>query len=69
MLDQVSILSMSLSTLLKVFSNWLDYGGMDTYTKNVLGNDASHSSFYTDNKVIDAYKTYTSNIVKRYKDS
>ncbi|CCA78057.1 related to beta-mannanase [Serendipita indica DSM 11827] len=47
-----------------------DYGGMDTYVKHFSPNsqvkDLSHDIFYTDNKMIDSFKSYAATIVKRY---
>ncbi|KIY61398.1 glycoside hydrolase family 5 protein [Cylindrobasidium torrendii FP15055 ss-10] len=48
-------------------NNWSDYGGMDVYVKQILGSD-NHDLFYTDEKVIAAFKDYIKTFVTRYKD-
>jgi len=56
--------------LLICFSNWLDYGGMDTYIMNILGEqDFTHTNFYTNTQIKDAWKTYVAHVVNRYKNS
>ncbi|TFK29928.1 glycoside hydrolase family 5 protein [Coprinopsis marcescibilis] len=44
-----------------------DYGGMDTYVRHFGLKD--HEEFYTNEKVINAFKNYTATLVKRYANS
>ncbi|KAG8864506.1 hypothetical protein FRB96_005009 [Tulasnella sp. 330] len=46
-------------------NNWSDYGGMDVYVSQIL-NSTYHDLFYTDPKVISAFKTYISEFVGHY---
>ncbi|KAG7388478.1 hypothetical protein PHYBOEH_007850 [Phytophthora boehmeriae] len=47
-------------------NNWLDYGGMDVYVKQLGGK--YHDEFYTNEKVKAAYKNYVKTFVNRYKN-
>ncbi|ESK88516.1 glycoside hydrolase family 5 protein [Moniliophthora roreri MCA 2997] len=49
-------------------NNWSDYGGMDVYINQIIGNDQPHDLFYTNAKVISAYKNYINAFVGRYKN-
>ncbi|KAI5790596.1 glycoside hydrolase superfamily [Peziza echinospora] len=53
--------------VLPMVNNWGDYGGMDVYVSKLGG--SGHSSFYTDAKIIAAYKNYIQTVVNRYKSS
>lgn len=44
-----------------------DYGGMDTYIRQL--NLTTHDEFYTNEKIIALFKTYTATVAKRYADS
>ena len=48
-------------------NNWSDYGGMDVYVSQ-LNPGGTHDTFYTNAKVIAAYKNYISEFVGRYAD-
>ncbi|KDQ07532.1 glycoside hydrolase family 5 protein [Botryobasidium botryosum FD-172 SS1] len=56
-----------LKLVVALTNNWADYGGMDVYTINLGGK--YHDEFYTNPKVIAAFKSYVKTIVTRYKDS
>ncbi|KAE9391215.1 CEL4a mannanase [Gymnopus androsaceus JB14] len=43
-----------------------DYGGMDVYVNQLLGNGSPHDFFYTNATVIAAYKNYVHTFVSRY---
>ncbi|KIM87070.1 glycoside hydrolase family 5 protein [Piloderma croceum F 1598] len=45
-----------------------DYGGMDTYVR-AFGLNMHHDEFYSNERIIDAFKNYTTNIVSRYVNS
>jgi len=45
-----------------------DYGGMDAYVR-AMRPGGTHDAFYTDEKIINAFKAYVSVVVKRYADS
>ncbi|KAI0066115.1 CEL4a mannanase [Artomyces pyxidatus] len=47
-------------------NNWSDYGGMDVYVTQILGAGQPHDYFYTNAKVIAAYKNYIKTFVGRY---
>ncbi|KAK7022835.1 hypothetical protein VNI00_016916 [Paramarasmius palmivorus] len=49
-------------------NNWADYGGMDVYVNQIVGNGQPHHLFYTNENVIAAYKDYISAFVGRYKN-
>ncbi|KAL3426986.1 mannan endo-1,4-beta-mannosidase C [Phlyctema vagabunda] len=53
--------------IMALTNNWADYGGMDVYTVNLGGK--YHDDFYTNPKIIRAFKNYVSAVVNRYKDS
>ena len=53
--------------IIPLVNNWGDYGGMDVYVSKLGGN--GHSSFYTDSRIIQAYKNYIQAVVNRYKGS
>lgn len=52
-----------------VKSEWPNYGGQIDYVNNLLGNGTSQAEFYTNPTVVNAYESYVSEIVTRYKDS
>ncbi|KAL0956595.1 hypothetical protein HGRIS_002732 [Hohenbuehelia grisea] len=56
-----------LRLIVALTNNWSDYGGMDVYVKQILGSD-NHDLFYTDSKVIAAFKNYVNTFVTRYKN-
>ncbi|KAG7095493.1 hypothetical protein E1B28_006232 [Marasmius oreades] len=49
-------------------NNWADYGGMDVYVNQIVGQGQPHDLFYTNAKVISAFKSYVSTFVGRYKN-
>jgi mannan endo-1,4-beta-mannosidase len=51
--------------IVSLTNNWSDYGGMDTYTTQILGS-TDHDLFYTNSAVIAAYKNYVKAFVTRY---
>ena len=52
------------------FSEWRDYGGMDTWVQNIKGQSGlSRTLFYSDWDVQNAWRDYVSFIVNRYKHS
>jgi len=56
-----------LRLIVALTNNWSDYGGMDVYVKQILGS-ANHDLFYTDAKVIAAFKNYINTFVVRYRN-
>ncbi|KZT38981.1 mannanase [Sistotremastrum suecicum HHB10207 ss-3] len=48
-------------------NNWSDYGGMDVYVSQ-LNPGGTHDTFYTNTKIIAAYKSYINTWVSRYKN-
>ncbi|ESK89493.1 glycoside hydrolase family 5 protein [Moniliophthora roreri MCA 2997] len=57
-----------LRLIVALTNNWGDYGGMDVYVNQIIGKDQPHDLFYTNAKVISAYKNYIKAFVGRYKD-
>jgi len=53
-----------LKLLVTLTNNWADYGGMDVYTTNLGG--SFHDDFYTNPKIIAAYKNYVRAVVTRH---
>ncbi|KAL0578392.1 hypothetical protein V5O48_003613 [Marasmius crinis-equi] len=49
-------------------NNWADYGGMDVYVNQIVGQGQPHDLFYTNTNVINAFKKYISTFVGRYKN-
>ncbi|KAK1227932.1 hypothetical protein PQX77_009033 [Marasmius sp. AFHP31] len=49
-------------------NNWADYGGMDVYVNQIVGQGQPHDLFYTNANVISAFKKYISAFVGRYKN-
>ncbi|KAF5365392.1 hypothetical protein D9757_011670 [Collybiopsis confluens] len=47
-------------------NNWSDYGGMDVYVNQLVGQGQPHDFFYTNPTVIAAYKNYVKTFVTRY---
>ncbi|KAF8996664.1 mannanase [Cyathus striatus] len=47
-------------------NNWQDFGGMDVYVNQILGNGKAHDLFYTDVSVKAAFKDYVKAFVGRY---
>jgi len=47
-------------------NNWSDYGGSDVYVTQILGAGQPHDFFYSNAKVVAAYKNYVQAFVKRY---
>ncbi|KAF5354742.1 hypothetical protein D9756_005256 [Leucocoprinus leucothites] len=47
-------------------NNWADYGGMDVYVNQIVGNGQPHDLFYTNTNVKNAYKNYVKTFVGRY---
>ncbi|KAF8440316.1 glycoside hydrolase family 5 protein [Boletus edulis BED1] len=54
--------------IITLTNNWHDYGGMDVYVDQILGQGQPHDYFYTDPKVIAAYKKYVKVWIERYID-
>eukprot|EP00753_Platysulcus_tardus_P010955 PLAT3170.1.p1 GENE.PLAT3170.1~~PLAT3170.1.p1 ORF type:complete len:551 (+),score=-122.98 PLAT3170.1:35-1687(+) len=46
-----------------------DYGGMDAYVKAFIGANGNHDEFYTNEKILNAFTNYTTQIVSRYVNS
>ncbi|KAJ7440858.1 CEL4a mannanase [Mycena latifolia] len=55
-----------LRLIISLTNNWSDYGGMDVYTKQIVGSGQPHDVFYTNPSVIAAFKTYVQAVVTRY---
>ncbi|KAI5863845.1 glycoside hydrolase family 5 protein [Durotheca rogersii] len=53
--------------LVALTNNWADYGGMDVYTVNLGGR--YHDDFYRVPAIKDAFKSYVSQFVSRYRAS
>lgn len=53
--------------IMALTNNWADYGGMDVYTVNLGGKH--HDDFYTQPKIIAAFKRYVKVVVERYRHS
>ncbi|KAF8658278.1 hypothetical protein AX16_002053 [Volvariella volvacea WC 439] len=47
-------------------NNWSDYGGMDVYVNQILGQGSAHDYFYTNTDVKNAFKNYIRTFVGRY---
>ncbi|EGN99795.1 glycoside hydrolase family 5 protein [Serpula lacrymans var. lacrymans S7.3] len=47
-------------------NNWDNYGGMDVYVDQILGEGQPHDYFYTNSEVIAAYQNYVKAFVSRY---
>nr|CAB76904.1 CEL4a mannanase [Agaricus bisporus] len=47
-------------------NNWADYGGMDVYVNQMVGNGQPHDLFYTNTAIKDAFKSYVRTFVSRY---
>lgn len=57
-----------LKLIMPLTNQWTDYGGMDMYVSQLTGG-STHSDFYTNDKVMSAYKNYVKTVVTRYKSS
>ncbi|KAJ3746679.1 mannanase [Lentinula detonsa] len=55
-----------LRLIITLTNNWSDYGGMDVYVNQLLGQGSPHDYFYTNATVIAAYKNYVQTFVDRY---
>ncbi|KIK68453.1 glycoside hydrolase family 5 protein [Collybiopsis luxurians FD-317 M1] len=55
-----------LRLIVALTNNWSDYGGMDVYVNQILGQGQPHDFFYTNPTVIAAYKNYVKTFVTRY---
>ncbi|KAJ3819804.1 mannanase [Lentinula raphanica] len=55
-----------LRLIVTLTNNWSDYGGMDVYVNQLLGQGSPHDYFYTNATVIAAYKNYVKTFVSRY---
>ncbi|KIK62666.1 glycoside hydrolase family 5 protein [Collybiopsis luxurians FD-317 M1] len=55
-----------LRLIVTLTNNWSDYGGMDVYVNQLLGQGQPHDFFYTNPTVIAAYKNYVKTFVTRY---
>ncbi|KAJ8586937.1 glycoside hydrolase family 5 protein [Rhizopogon salebrosus TDB-379] len=49
-------------------NNWSDYGGMDVYVNQILGEGQPHDYFYSNPEVISAFQNYVKVWVERYQD-
>ncbi|KIJ66718.1 glycoside hydrolase family 5 protein [Hydnomerulius pinastri MD-312] len=49
-------------------NNWSDYGGMDVYVNQILGEGQPHDYFYSNSEVITAYQNYVKVWIERYID-
>ncbi|EGN99845.1 glycoside hydrolase family 5 protein [Serpula lacrymans var. lacrymans S7.3] len=47
-------------------NNWDNYGGMDVYVNQIIGQGQPHDYFYTNPEVIAAYQNYVKVFVSRY---
>ncbi|KDR78310.1 hypothetical protein GALMADRAFT_1312903 [Galerina marginata CBS 339.88] len=54
--------------LVALTNNWGDFGGMDVYVNSIVGQGQPHDLFYTDPRVMSAYKNYVRTFVKRYEN-
>jgi len=54
--------------IVPLVNNWSNYGGMDVYVTQ-LAPGSLHDAFYTNSKIITAYKNYINEFVSRYVDS
>jgi mannan endo-1,4-beta-mannosidase len=52
--------------LVALTNNWNNYGGMDVYVNSIIGQGQPHDFFYTDPRVMSAYKNYVKTFVERY---
>ncbi|KAL1717372.1 glycoside hydrolase family 5 protein, partial [Schizophyllum commune] len=57
-----------LKLIVALTNNWADYGGMDVYTKQILGSSNDHDAFYTNDDIKTAFKSYINAFVSRYAD-
>lgn len=55
-----------LRLIVTLTNNWSDFGGMDVYVNQIVGAGKPHDLFYTNAKVIAAYKAYIKAFVNRY---
>ncbi|THU93622.1 mannanase [Dendrothele bispora CBS 962.96] len=55
-----------LRLIVALTNNWSDYGGMDVYVNQILGSSGFHDSFYTNDAVKTAFKSYVQTFVTRY---
>ncbi|KIJ67924.1 glycoside hydrolase family 5 protein [Hydnomerulius pinastri MD-312] len=55
-----------LRLIVALTNNWSDYGGMDVYVNQLIGQGQPHDYFYTNSAVISAYKNYIKTFVGRY---
>ncbi|KAI9841954.1 MAG: hypothetical protein M1837_000274 [Sclerophora amabilis] len=55
--------------ILTLTNNWDDYGGMDVYVNQTLGDGKPHDLFYTDPQIKIYYKDYVERIVSKHKNS
>jgi mannan endo-1,4-beta-mannosidase len=55
-----------LRLIVTLTNNWSDYGGMDVYVNQLLGQGSPHDFFYSNPTVIAAYKNYVKTFVSRY---
>ncbi|KAH7912403.1 glycoside hydrolase family 5 protein [Hygrophoropsis aurantiaca] len=49
-------------------NNWDNYGGMDVYVNQIIGQGQPHDYFYTNPEVIAAYQNYVKAFVSRYEN-
>ncbi|TFK66523.1 glycoside hydrolase family 5 protein [Pluteus cervinus] len=55
-----------LRLIVALTNNWADYGGMDVYVNQIVGQGQPHDLFYTNANVKTAYKNYIKTFVGRY---
>ncbi|TFK25725.1 glycoside hydrolase [Coprinopsis marcescibilis] len=56
----------NIKLIVALTNNWADYGGMDVYVRQIVGANAPHDGFYTDESVKTAFKNYIRTFVGRY---
>jgi len=55
-----------LRLIVTLTNNWSDYGGMDVYVNQLIGQGQYHDYFYTNSATQAAYKNYVNTFVSRY---
>ncbi|EGO25412.1 glycoside hydrolase family 5 protein [Serpula lacrymans var. lacrymans S7.9] len=55
-----------LRLIVTLTNNWSDYGGMDVYVNQLVGQGQPHDYFYTNSACISAFQNYAKTFVTRY---
>ncbi|EPQ57046.1 mannanase [Gloeophyllum trabeum ATCC 11539] len=55
-----------LRLIVTLTNNWSDYGGMDVYVNQLIGQGSPHDYFYTNAATQAAYKNYVKTFISRY---